>query len=153
MRRKDREKDEAFALGTLRGCEYASLATVNPDGTPYCVPISPVAEGDAIYFHCAPEGKKLENIALNPNVCVCCARRVRLVPELFTAEYESAVAEGRCEPVLDEGEKKAALRLICEKYAASNPNAEAEIDGALARTAVYKVTIARVTGKANRPAG
>ena len=37
MRRKDREMDRDFALQVLDKCEYAVLATVNPDGTPYCL--------------------------------------------------------------------------------------------------------------------
>ena len=151
MRRKDRERDSAFALEVLSGCEYASLATVNPDGTPYCVPISPVRSGGSLYFHCATEGKKLLNIASNSSVCVCGVRRTRLVPERFTTEYESAVAEGRCEIVRDEEEKAMALRLICEKYAASNPDAESEISRSLHRVAVCRIAIGSVTGKAYMP--
>ncbi|MDF2839216.1 MAG: putative nitroimidazole resistance protein, partial [Evtepia sp.] len=56
MRRKDREKDSQFALEVLKNCEYATLATVNPDGTPYCIPISPAMMDGALYFHCALEG-------------------------------------------------------------------------------------------------
>ena len=36
MRRKDREKDAVFALEVMRDCEYATLATVNPDKTCVC---------------------------------------------------------------------------------------------------------------------
>lgn len=88
MRRKDRKKDADFALEVLRDCEYATLATVNEDGTPYCIPISPVLVDGCIYFHCALEGKKLDNINQNPNVCVSCVRHTKLVPEKFTTELK-----------------------------------------------------------------
>ena len=104
VRRKDREivKDEAYNL--LKNTEYAVLATVNKDNTPYCIPFSPVVEGDFIYFHGALEGQKVENIKSNPNVCVTCIGETRLVPKNFTTEYESAVAHGICEVIEDEEE-------------------------------------------------
>ena len=152
MIRKDREKDTAFALEVIRDCEYATLATVNTDGTPYCIPISPVLIDSAIYFHCAQEGQKLDNIRQNNTVCVTCVRRVKLIPEKFTAKYESAVVFGKCEIVSDANgrEKIMALRVICEKYAKSNMNNfEAKTAGSLSKTCVCKITIEQITGKAN----
>ena len=149
MRRKDREKDASFALEVLRDCEYATLATINPDGTPYCIPVSPVLKDDTIYFHCALEGKKLTNIANNNAVCISGVRHTRLVPEKFTTEFESAVAFGNCVMVQDDDEKIMALRLICEKYAAENSGEfENAISRSLARTGVVKVEITGITGKA-----
>lgn len=149
MRRNDRERDSAFAIEVLRDCDYATLATVNPDGTPYCIPISSVLKGEAIYFHCALEGKKLDNIMQNNNVCVCCVRHTKLIPEKFTTEFESAVAVGRCVMVQDDEEKIMALRLVCEKYAASNLD---EFDNAirrsLSKTGIGKIEIISITGKA-----
>ena len=59
MRRKDRKLDEQIAVSLLEHCEYAVLSTVDGDGNPYGVPISPVLEGKNLYFHCALEGRKL----------------------------------------------------------------------------------------------
>ena len=151
MRRKDREMDAAFALEVLRDCEYATLATTNPDGTPYCIPLSPVTVGNAIYFHCANEGQKLENIKFSDSVCISGVRSTRLVPETFSTEYESAVATGSCSIVTDDEEKIIALMKICEKYAKSNmKHAEAEIAKALHRTCICRIDIRHITGKANR---
>lgn len=151
MRRKDREKDAAFALEVLRDCEYATLATVNADGTPYCIPISPVLVDGIIYFHCALEGNKLDNIGHNNNVCVSGVRHTRLVPEKFTTEFESAVAFGCCTVVKDDGEKIMALRMICEKYAAENISAfDDAIRRSLLRTGVCRIEISSITGKAKK---
>ena len=153
MRRKDRQKDATFALEVFRDCEYATLATVNPDGTPYCMPISPVLNDTTIYFHCALEGKKLTNIQHNNAVCISAVRYTKLVPEKFTTEYESAVAIGSCVMVQDPEEKKMALRLICDKYAVENKaNAEDAITRSLPRTGIGKILITEITGKANRGA-
>lgn len=151
MRRKDREQGREFALNVLRGCEYATLATVNLDGSPYSVPISPVLVGETVYFHCALEGQKIDNIANLDKVCLSCVGYTKLVPEKFTTEYESAVATGRCTVVTDREEKIMALRGICEKYAASNMDAfEGAVTKSLARTGICKVEIEQITGKGKR---
>ena len=151
MRRKDREMDSAFALEVLRDCEYATLATTNLDGTPYCIPLSPVIVGNAIYFHCANEGQKLVNIKFSDLVCISGVRSTKLNPETFSTEYESAVAFGTCSIVTDDEEKIMALIKLCEKYAKSNmKNADKEISESLYKTCVCRIDIRYITGKANR---
>jgi len=151
MRRKDRERDTSFALEVLKNCEYATLATTNPDGTPYCIPISPVLIDKAIYFHCAPEGQKLGNISKNNTVCISCAGHTERIPEDFTTEYESAVVTGKCHIVSNEEEKIMALKKLCEKYAESNiENADASIAKSLHKTFICKIEITKITGKASR---
>jgi len=150
MRRKDREKDASFAFEVLRDCEYATLATINPDGTPYCIPISPVLVDNVIYFHCATEGQKLVNINDNNRICMSCVRHTKPIAETFTAEYESAVVFGKCIIVSNDDEKIMALRKLCEKYAESNMD---NFDNSIAKwfhmTCVCKIDIEQITGKSN----
>lgn len=149
MRRKDREKEEAFALQVLEHCEYATMATVDSKGMPYCVPLSPVLVGKTIYFHGALAGKKLENIKEHPQVCVSAVGHTKRVPEEFTTEFESAIVFGRCQVVEEEEEKTMALMAICEKYAKSHLHqAKEAIERSISRTAVIKVEIQSITGKA-----
>ena len=152
MRRKEREKDSAFALEVLRDCEYATFATVNKDGTPYCIPVSPAVLNGAVYFHCAQEGQKLDNIKNNDSVCISGVRYTRLIPEQFTTEFESAVAVGKCSIISDEAEKLEAFRAICEKYAKSNmDNFNSQIAKSINNACVCKIQIEKITGKANMP--
>ncbi len=149
MRRKDREKEEAFALEVLEHCEYATMATVDGKGMPYCVPLSPVLVGKTIYFHCALEGKKLENIKAHPQVCVSAVGRTKRVPEDLTMEFESAIVFGECQLVEEEEEKIMALMAICEKYAKSHLHqAKEAIERSLSRTGILKVEIESISGKA-----
>jgi len=151
MRRKDRERDELFALEVLRDCEYLTLATINPDGTPYCIPISPVLIENTVYFHCATEGHKLVNIEKNNSVCISGVRHTKLIPEKFSTEYESFVAEGKCRIVSDDEVKIMALKALSEKYAKSNINqAHDKIIKSLHITCVCKIEITKITGKANK---
>ena len=65
MRRKEKERDAAFAWQVLRCAPYAVIAMTAEDGTPYCVPVNQVADeaGNAVYFHCAGAGRKWEILA------------------------------------------------------------------------------------------
>lgn len=149
MRRKDREQSKEFAINLLDKCEYAILSTSGADGMPYAIPVSPVMCGDFIYIHCAPEGRKLDNIKFNKNVCLVCVGKTKLLPDEYSTEYESAVTFGECEIVQSEDEKIFALRKLCEKYAPNNMDAfDAAITRSLHRTCICKISIREISGKA-----
>ena len=153
MRRKDREMDAAFAMNVLGRCEFATLAMTLPDGSPYCVPISPALVDGAVVFHCAHHGRKTDAMRANPDVCLSAACDVSSVPEDFTTEYASAVAFGTASEVTDDAGKVAALRAICERYAASNMKGfEEAIERSLHRTAVWRIVIDGLTGKRKKVA-
>ena len=151
MRRKDRKLDEQVAVSLLEHCEYAVLSTIGEDGNPYGIPISPVLEGKNLYFHCALEGTKLQNIRNHPAVCITCVGETRLVPEKFTTEYQSAIAFGTASMVEDEEEKVRILYLLCQKYAASNLDAfDREVKRSLHRTVICKIAITEWSAKGKR---
>ncbi|MGI5891816.1 MAG: pyridoxamine 5'-phosphate oxidase family protein [Bacillota bacterium] len=151
LRRKDREETKEFALNLFKNCQYATLATVNPDGTPYCIPISPVLINDYLYFHSAKIGQKITNIMSNPSVCVSCVGYTKLIPEQFTTEFASAVAHGQIEIIEDEKEKITVLKQLCLKYAATNmDNFEKAIEASLNRTGIYKIIINCITEKSKK---
>lgn len=147
MRRKDRERDKAFALSVIDKCEYATLATVS-DGLPYCVPVSVVRRGTSIYFHCAKCGKKVEAMRAFQKVCVTAVGDTKIIPEEFTTLYESAVVVGTAHEITDEAQKIEALRLLCMKYTPGSMDAfDAAITKSLHRTAIWEVQIEEITGK------
>ena len=70
VRRKDKEiKDEETMKKILRETSYVTLALVK-DGEPYLVSLSHGydEEENCLYFHSAPEGKKLDIMRENPIV-------------------------------------------------------------------------------------
>ena len=77
MRRKDKERDAAFAWQVLRDATYATLAMTDSDGAPYCVPVNHVADeqGNAVYFHCAGAGRKWDILTKEPPVCLSVVSR------------------------------------------------------------------------------
>ena len=148
MRRKDREMPENFALNITDKCAYVVLATVSPDGSPYCVPLSMAREEEWLYFHSAKEGHKIDNLRLNNKVCIVCVGDVEVIPGEFSTEFESAVIFGRAEEINDREEKIMALRIISERYTPDNMAAFNEaINRQLDLTSVWKIHIDEISGK------
>jgi nitroimidazol reductase NimA-like FMN-containing flavoprotein (pyridoxamine 5'-phosphate oxidase superfamily) len=148
MRRKDREQSKDFALAAADKCAYAVMATVNPDGSPYCIPISPAREGLWLYFHSAHEGHKIDNLRQRNKVCVSCVGVQEAIPGKFALKYESAVIFGSASEVTDREEKIHALSMISERYTPDNMAAfDKTIEKQLDETAVWKIHIDEVSGK------
>ncbi|MEW6529868.1 MAG: pyridoxamine 5'-phosphate oxidase family protein [Thermodesulfobacteriota bacterium] len=70
MRRKHSEiTDPNEIQRILSSTNIGRLATNGADGYPYITPVNFVYHEGKIYFHCAPKGEKLDNLARDPNVC------------------------------------------------------------------------------------
>lgn len=148
MRKKSREMDSAWALEVMRRAPYITVSLTRPDGSAYGVPLSlaGTADGMVWYFHCAPEGEKLDAIAAHPEVCLSavsrCTPTVGPKDGSFTLQYKSAIAFGRAETVTDEAEKIEALRLISERFLPAHMDAfDDAVRRSLHRTAVVRITL------------
>ena len=148
MRKKSREMDSAWALEVMRRAPYMTVSFTRPDGSAYGVPLSlaGTADGMVWYFHCAPEGEKLDAIAAHPEVCLSavsrCTPTVGPKDGSFTLQYKSAIAFGRAETVTDEAEKIEALRLISERFLPAHMDAfDDAVRRSLHRTAVVRITL------------
>ena len=150
MRRADRAISKDEAGGLLRRGEYGVLSTVSGDGQPYGVPVSYSYTEDGIYFHCAVEGHKLENVTANSKVAFCVVGKTEVLPAQFGTRYESVIVFGTVSEAAGE-EKQRGLVALLEKY---SPGFMAEglryIDAKADGTRVFKITIAQMTGKARR---
>ncbi len=148
MRRADREMSREFALEMADKCEYAILSMIDPNGMPYCVPVTIARDNDVIYFHSAREGEKIDAMRKNPNVCMACVGDTKRALDKFTTEFESAILRGEACEVTSDAEKIHALRLICERHTPANMKEfDTAITRSLPRTAVWKIQISSITGK------
>lgn len=154
MRRKDRQLSEERARALLQAGEWGTLASVDAGGQPSGTPLSYVLMGDAVYFHCAMEGLKVRNMQAEPRVCFTVVDSVQpIYYRDFTTFYESAMVYGRASAVADEAEKAKALRAICLKYLPEDADKiDAAIEKSIGRTAVYRISIDHITGKAKQAA-
>ena len=95
MRRKDREvTDPAFFRDVFDKAELITVA-FNDGKYPYCVPLNFVALGGALYFHCAPEGHKLDCMERDPHVHFNTCDSVVTEKEKATAHFRSVSGTGR----------------------------------------------------------
>mgnify|MGYP000010610813 FL=1 len=150
MRRKDKERDAAFAWQVLRDAAYSVLAMTDADGTPYCVPVNHIAdpEHNAVYFHCAGAGRKWTILEKEPPVCLTAVSRAELVPGELTTAYDSAVVHGQVTVVRDSAEKLYALKLLVQALdPVSMERAVMCADKTMERTMIVKITPREVTGK------
>lgn len=115
MRRKDRALSQQEATEILTTCGYGILSTISPNGYPYGIPVNYVYESDAVYFHCALTGEKLDNIAADSHVSFCAVAKAENLPAEFATAYESVVIFGKAVPVSGE-ERSSALLALIKKY-------------------------------------
>lgn len=154
IRRKDRILPEAEARELLRNGEYGFLATVGEDGLPYGVPLSYVLLDGGLYLHSARDGRKVDNIRFCQDVSFTVVGKTEPVyTKNFTTYYESVMVFGTIREVTDADEKSRSLYALAEKYLPEHlDKAESDIRASLSRTAVYRLEINAVTGKAKKPA-
>lgn len=146
MRKVSREMDSQWALEVMRKAPYITVSFTRADGTAYGVPLSLACTDDRIwYFHCAPEGDKLDALAAHPQVCLSavtkCAPSVGPKDGSFTLQYRSAIAFGKAELVTDDEEKIRALRAISERFLPQHMDA---FDDAIARS-LHRTSVVRIT--------
>jgi uncharacterized protein len=150
LRRKDRAVTNDEAIAILNQAEYGVLSTVAPDGKPYGVPLNFCIIGNCIYFHCASEGQKIDNIEKNKSVSFCAVGDTEVLPDKFGTKYESAIASGEVEEIFDD-DKQIALEGLLKKYSSNYFEKGLEyIEILKAKTRVFKICIIHVSGKARR---
>lgn len=154
MRKASREMDSQWALEVMRKAPYITVSFTRADGSAYGVPLSLACTSEDVwYFHCAPEGNKLDAIAVHPEVCLSavtkCQPTVGPKDGTFTLQYRSAIAFGKAERVTDTEEKIEALRVISQRFLPKHMDAFDEaVQRSLHRTEVVRITLLSLpTGK------
>ena len=151
LRRNDRRMEDAAAMALLQRGEYGILSTTDGNGQPYGIPVHYAVMEATIFFHCATEGHKLDNIATNSKVSLCVVGKSCVIPEKFATRYESVIVSGNATIVDDPVLRKNALRALIVKYAPNHiPAGEAYMDKLFDRTAVVQITIDHLSGKARK---
>ncbi len=56
-------------INVLQRCTIGRLGTIGADGYPYITPLNYVFWKNSIYFHCARDGEKIDNILRDSKVC------------------------------------------------------------------------------------
>ena len=157
MRRKDREVSQlADKLAILDQCQVCRVAMcVNEQ--PYIVPLNfgyEMADSRLIlYLHGAAEGKKVDMLRQNPNVCFEVDTEHGLVGtehvKNYSYTYASVIGFGVAEFIEEPAQKLRALQNLVEKVA-GHKNFQPD-EQSLKQVMVFKITCSEFTGK-RRPA-
>jgi nitroimidazol reductase NimA-like FMN-containing flavoprotein (pyridoxamine 5'-phosphate oxidase superfamily) len=154
MRRKDREiLDINEKLDILKRNKVCRLGFVDSD-MPYVVPVNYGFTFDdnilTLYFHSANEGRKIDIIRKNNNVCfeIDCDHNL-LEGKLacnYGFEFISVIGTGKVTISEKKEEKVFGLSVLLSHQLDKKDN-YTFADDMLARTAVFKITIAEFVGK------
>ena len=122
-KRTDRERDQAVAVTLneaarrlLDGRNFATVATINPDGGPQSSVVWVTREGDSVLFSVLARRRKARNLARDPRVSVT----------LFDLAnpYESVEIRGTAE--LTEDTDKSLPVTLSRKYVGEDPPPDPE---------------------------
>ena len=146
--RRERLLPESEAREILKKGQYGVMSVISPDGVPYGVPLNYYYDEneDAIFFHCALRGHKLDSLSYHSRVSFTVVTRADIDAPNLTTLYESAIATGLATFVSTDEEKKLRLEGLCRVL---TPSVSADTCGSLGRTAVVRISIESVTGKRN----
>jgi len=153
MRRKDREITTREEMIEVFQKADACRVAFAVDNIPYIVCMNYGFEWEGefpiLYFHCAHEGKKLEQMKANPYVCfqIDTDHELKYIEEKVhcTMDYSSLVGMGYLELVSDEEGRKRGLDLLMEHH--GHPLPPEYPEGSMKRTTVLRLRVTEVTGK------
>jgi len=152
VRRKDLAIEDREALAALiREGKYATLALCQ-EGIPYAVTMNyGFCEAEnALYFHSAASGRKIEALRSNPQACATVIRDEGYQTGRCTHHYTSVVIEGRVEFLETREEKMAGMGVLFRHLEANFEEKEARLAGLpgdLEKVAVFKLPLDAICGK------
>ena len=152
IRRESRALSTEKALDIIRTAECGVLATINAQNQPCTVSLNHVLIGDnTLYFHCGPEGEKLDNIRNNPEVSYFVTGESEVIYEQFTTSFSSAVIHGKAVIVDDAAEKLMALTALVDRFSDDSIPSDVVtkfINDGVDVVTIFKIEAEFITGKA-----
>ena len=145
----ERMISEAEARSILKNGQQGVLCTVSADGMPYGVPLNYCYNEteNAVYFHCAVSGKKMDNMLADNRVSFVVTGRSHIVAEKLTTHYESVIISGCASLVTADEEKLRVLHALCQHLTPSV--SDSMICKRLDNVAIVYIRISSISGKRN----
>ena len=150
MRRHAQALERTECLQILAEEPRGVLSVLGDDGYPYSVPLNFVLDGDAILFHCAVEGHKLDAIDACDKASFCVMDKGKKNPGEWWWCFRSVIAFGRVRRVENDDEVVKALYRLAEKYFPESYDTQGDIDRNLRRVVILRLEIEHLSGKAVR---
>ncbi len=152
MRRTDKEITDPKLISQI--IEQAQICRLGlaKDNLPYVLPVSFGYDGAAVFFHTAKEGRKIEFMSANAQVCFEFEHGVQLLrndtnPCKWTFSFQSVVGYGTVRELPELAEKRDGLNHVMRHYSGREwPFTADDLD----RIRVWKIAIESLTGKQSK---
>jgi nitroimidazol reductase NimA-like FMN-containing flavoprotein (pyridoxamine 5'-phosphate oxidase superfamily) len=149
MRRKEREIADRREIESIIYKYLVCRLAMTEGDHPYAIPLCFGYKDNALYFHTAMKGMKMDILKKNNRVCF----EFDLDHEIVTSpnpcdwgiKYRSVIGFGKAAFLEDTEPKKKALEIILEHYGARGPFSYSE--KGFRKTMIIKVDIESMTGK------
>ena len=157
MRTEPRRKDRTIKTSremelVLEQMPVGRLAVTTGDG-PYVVAVNYLFFDGSIYFHSGLSGRKMEALRADSRVCFLVDE---IGPQVLWEQgcgisqiYKSVICFGKAELVESPLEKRAILERMVQKYVPSRYPHSPMKDQNIEKTAVVRIVIESMSGKAN----
>ncbi len=148
MRRKEKQITKTADIEQiLKQGQICRLGFVD-NNVPYIVPLNYGYQDQALYFHSAKQGRKIDLIRANPLVCFEVDELIKIKKAANACDwglsFKSVIGTGTAHLLTTLEEKKTGLDIIMAHYSDRSFDYPLEM---IEKTAVIKVTIQEMTGK------
>jgi uncharacterized protein len=148
MRRKDKEITDSKSIEEIITRAKVFRLALALDDTPYIIPLCFGYRAKTIYFHSAREGKKIDIIKKNNQVCFEFDIDYELVESenscKWGMKYRSVIGFGRVTVIENMKEKQEALGIIMGNYSEKSFQFP---ENMVTATLVAKIDIEQISGK------
>jgi uncharacterized protein len=149
MRRNEKEITDQTQIREILSANCVLRIALTDGNQPYLVPMNYGFEGNTIYLHSARQGKKLDIIKKNNNVCFEVSDHVETIESEkacnFGTRYRSVIGTGKITMVTDRDAIIKALRIIMRQHTESTDWTFSE--QMLLRIVILEIDILSMTGK------
>ena len=149
MRRSKNEISDPLVIEQLLKKASVCHVGLSDNGCPYVVPMNYGYSDGSFYLHCAREGRKLDILARNNQVCIEVVIDYLIesadTPCAWTTNYTSVIAFGRAYVLESPEEKESALNKLMKAYTGAPVHAFSE--QSMKHVSVIRVDIEDIRAK------
>lgn len=137
-------------LKIISSCDVCYIGMVDQDNMPYVLPFNFGLLEEILYFHSAPEGKKINILSSRPDVCIAFSTGHELYHQheqvacSYGMKFKSVIIRGKVEFIEEYEKKTEALNIIMMHYTGKEFKYNAP---AVNNVKVYKVVIDKISGR------
>jgi uncharacterized protein len=134
------------------GCQVLGYLGLSVGDVPYVIPVNYAYRDGTIVFHCGFEGKKLDHIGANPNVCFTVAHQTGKVQRhkegnVCHPDSDSVICQGQARIVQDVKERQQLLNAFNRSF---RPDADEISLESAAKCGLVEIKVTEMTGRRER---